>query len=325
MKDSLPGLLHALLLDGRGGARTLSWQEVVAWQPDQGVLWVHVDFSNPEARRWLLEEAGLPPLAAAALVAEDTRPRCTPMEEGIVVTMRGINPNPEADPEDMVSLRLYLSEHRVVSARRRPLETTATILRQLEKGTGPKGSMACVVALAQGLVLPLEAVVETFEEQIDDLEEALVRDEAEVDRNALTGLRQQVIALRRYLAPQRDALGRLATERQPWIPPKHQLWLREVLDHLTRHIEGIDEVRERASVIQEELLGRASEQLNGRMYMLSIVAAIFLPLGFFTGLLGINVGGIPGEGETWAFWAVVGVMLLVVALQLWLLRWKRWL
>ncbi|MBY5921711.1 zinc transporter ZntB [Ferrimonas balearica] len=325
MTDALPGLLHALLLDGRGGARALSWPEVEAWQPAQGVLWIHLDFSVPEARNWILEQGGLPPLAAAALVAEDTRPRCTPMEEGIVLSLRGINPNPESDPEDMVSLRLYLSEYRLVSARRRPLETTANIIRQLEKGSGPKGSMACVVALAQGMVQPLESLVDAFEEQIDDIEEALVSVQGEVDRNALTGLRQQVIALRRYLAPQREALSRLATERQSWIPPKHQLWLREVLDHLTRHIEGIDEVRERAAVVQEELLGRASEELNGRMYMLSIVAAIFLPLGFFTGLLGINVGGIPGEGEHWAFWAVVGGMFLVVVLQLWLLRWKRWL
>ncbi|MBY6186463.1 zinc transporter ZntB [Marinobacter hydrocarbonoclasticus] len=325
MNESLPGMLHALLLDGQGGARRLDWPQVSQWQPQQGVLWLHLDFSQSDARHWLLNDSGLPPLVAAALVAEDSRPRCTPMGDGLLMALRGINPSPHSDPEDMVSLRFYLTEHRLITTRRRPLEATAQTIRNLEQGMGPKGSMACVVALAQALVQPIEAVVEAFEDEIDALEASLVNKGEEVDRNALTNVRQQVIALRRYLSPQREALGRLASERQPWIPARNQLWLREVLDHLSRHIEGIDEVRERAALVQEELLGRASEQLNGRMYVLSIITAIFLPLGFFTGLLGINVGGIPGASEHHAFWVVVGGMLAVVGFQLVLLRWKRWL
>ncbi|MBW3139772.1 zinc transporter ZntB [Ferrimonas balearica] len=325
MSDTLSGLLHALLLDGNGGGRALTWPEVQQWTPAQGVLWLHLDYSEAAVQTWLEQDDTVPPLARAALLAEDSRPRCSPMGEGFLMALRGVNPRPESDPDDLVSLRLFLTESRLITTRRRPLEATAEIVGKVQQGIGPKGSMACVVALAQALVRPMEAIVDTFEERIDGLEESLVAEQGEVDRNSLTQLRQQVIALRRYLSPQREALSRLASERQPWIPARHQLWLREVLDHLSRHIEGIDEVRERAALIQEELLGRASEELNGRMYMLSIIAAIFLPLGFLTGLLGINVGGIPGEGEHWAFWAVVFGMFAVVALQLWLLRWKRWL
>jgi hypothetical protein len=65
------------------------------------------------------------------------------------------------------------------------------------------------------------------------------------------------------------------------------LRIREVSDRLIRNIEDLDAVRGRAAVTQEELLSRLSEQMNSRMYVLSVVAAIFLPLGFLTGLLGI--------------------------------------
>jgi zinc transporter len=60
------------------------------------------------------------------------------------------------------------------------------------------------------------------------------------------------------------------------------------------------------------------------MYVLSIVAAVFLPLGFLTGLLGINVGGIPFAENPWGFLAVVVALLGVVALELLVFRWRRW-
>ena len=87
----------------------------------------------------------------------------------------------------------------------------------------------------------------------------------------------------------------------------------------------VDAVRERAAVTQEELLSRLSEQLNQRMYVLSIVAAVFLPLGFLTGLLGINVGGIPGADNAQAFWIFSGLLLIAVVIQLLVFRWKKWL
>ena len=72
-------------------------------------------------------------------------------------------------------------------------------------------------------------------------------------------------------------------------------------------------------------MSRLSERINQRMYVLSIVAAIFLPLGFFTGLMGINVGGMPGVERDMAFWMVVAMCVgLTVVLGI-LFRWKKWL
>jgi zinc transporter len=78
-------------------------------------------------------------------------------------------------------------------------------------------------------------------------------------------------------------------------------------------------------VTQEELGNRLSEQLNSRMYVLSVVAAIFLPLGFLTGLFGINVGGIPMAENPQGFIDIVLMLLLITGLQVVLFRWRRWL
>ena len=101
--------------------------------------------------------------------------------------------------------------------------------------------------------------------------------------------------------------------------------IREVNERLIRHIEDIDEVRERASMAQEELLSTISEQMNERSYVLTMVAALFLPLGFFTGLLGINVGGMPGVEEETAFWVVTGLCLIIIVALNVVFRLKKWL
>ena len=84
-------------------------------------------------------------------------------------------------------------------------------------------------------------------------------------------------------------------------------------------------IRERGALIHEELTAKLSDHLNKRLYLLSIVAAIFLPLSFFTGLLGINVGGIPGTDYDWAFALFVGFLLVIVIAQFWFFKTRKWL
>jgi zinc transporter len=143
-------------------------------------------------------------------------------------------------------------------------------------------------------------------------------------RYDLALLRKQAIAIRRYLAPQREALNRLVMENLSWMTESYQLRLREISDRLIRHIEDIDAVRERAALAQEELQSRIAEQMNGRMYVLSVVAAIFLPLSFFTGLMGINVGGMPGVEDPAGFWMVVGLCVALSVLLAAVFRWRKW-
>ena len=143
-------------------------------------------------------------------------------------------------------------------------------------------------------------------------------------RAELAELRRDAIKLRRYLAPQREALGRLQSENVSWLTDADRLRLREVSDRLIRHLEDLDAVRERAVVVQEELMSQLSDQLNKRMYVLSIVAAMFLPLGFLTGLLGINVGGIPGSESPYGFMIFSLILIVVIAFQLLYFIRQRW-
>ena len=160
---------------------------------------------------------------------------------------------------------------------------------------------------------------------MDSIEEQIVAQSEVVRRSELANLRRESILLRRYLAPQREAMARLVVEKTNLFTDNDRMHLRESTDRLIRYIEELDSVRDRAAVIQEELSNQRAEEMNKRMYVLSMVAAVFLPLGFLTGLLGINVGGIPGADNKFAFLIFSVLLVVVIVVQLFLFKKKKWL
>lgn len=318
------GLINAFLLDGKGGGRLLDWAEVRRWTPDQGALWVHLDFTVEESRQWLQQESGMDPLIAEALIADETRPRCTPVADGLMISLRGVNSNPGADPEDMVSIRLFCTSDRVVSTRRRRLLTIRDLVEALERGEGPRTTGELTAMLADRLIERMSGVLTELDDRMDELEEDIIGGAGQEMRGRLLELRREIIQLRRYLAPQREALARLQSEKMPWLSEHDRLQVRETSDRITRHVEDLDSAKDRAGVAYEEISSRLAEQMNTRMYVLSLIAGLFLPLGFLTGLLGINVGGIPLAENPWGFMAVLLFLLVLVLIQILVFRRKRW-
>ena len=93
---------------------------------------------------------------------------------------------------------------------------------------------------------------------------------------------------------------------------------------MTRYVEDLDAIRERSQIVKDELANILADKLNKNMYVLSVIAAIFLPLGFLTGLLGINLGGMPGAENPDAFWVFSGLLVAVVSLQIWIFKKLDW-
>ena len=318
------GLIGAYVLDGKGGGQKVGWKEIQEWKPTDGLLWVHLDYTAPEAQQWIKEEKQLEEVVGDALLAEESRPRVTAFDDGLLISLRGVNLNPGADPEDMVSLRIWADKSRVITTRRRKLLSVADLSTAIEMGTGPRTAGEFLEDVADRLMSRMGGVIDQLEDKVADLEEAVLTAQSHELRPKLASIRRDAINLRRYMAPQREAIARLQSEKISWLTDEDRVRLREVYDHLTRYLEDLDAARERAAVTHEELVSRLSEQMDNRMYVLSIVAAIFLPLGFLTGLLGINVGGIPGADYKAAFAIFCMFLGAIVIIELIIFRKKKW-
>jgi zinc transporter len=318
------GLIAAFLLDGNGGGQRIGWNEIRQWTPSDDLLWVHLNFTVPQAQQWITEESQLEDVVGEVLLADESRPRVTGFDDGLLIALRGVNLNPGADPEDMVSLRLWIEKHRIITTRRRKLLSVEDLCSAIEKGKGPRTAGEFLEDVADRLMSRMGSVIGDLEDKVAELEEAVLTKESHELRPKLASIRRDAIYLRRYMAPQREAISRLQSEKISWLTDDDTLRLREVYDRLTRYLEDLDAARERAAVTQEEVVSRLSEQMDTRMYVLSIVAAIFLPLGFLTGLLGINVGGIPGAEYKAGFAIFCLLLVVVIFAEIVIFKKKKW-
>lgn len=318
------GLVFGFTLDGAGGGKALSFSEVREWQPADGTLWVHLDYTSEDSRNWLLNESGIDEFIVESLIMEETRPRSLMHRGGMLIILRGVNMNPGADPEDMISIRLWIDADRIITMRHRRVMAIEDLRQAVEAGSGPKGPGSFLEELSDCLVARMGTVIADIDNLADGLEDEILTVQTYQLRQKISDIRRTAIGMRRYLAPQRDVMARLYNEKAEWLDETDRMRLREIADRVTRYVEDLDAIRDRAIVTQEELNSNLTEQMNKTMYILSIVAALFLPLGFLTGLLGINIGGIPGTENHWAFSIFCIFLVAVAALQVWIFKLKKW-
>jgi len=325
-----PELICAYLLNAQGGGQQIDWERVSSWSAKEGLIWVHLDCAHENTEMWLRETSQLDTYVIDGLLAKESRPRCDHYDDGTLLILRGVNLNPGADPEDMVSIRIWVDGHRVISTRMRRLMAVEDVRSQLAAGKGPVSTGHLVARLAANLTDRMGPTIEELSDLVISLEDQLIDPQAGEHfelrdvRFKLNDCRRVAISLRRYITPQREALHRFLQNDANWLDDRVRGRVRETLDRVTRITEELDEVRERSAIVQDELSNRISQRMERTMYILTVVASIMLPLGFLTGLLGINVGGIPGADTPWAFWVVCIIMCLVVVLEVLYLRRNKW-
>lgn len=318
-------ILLAFDFDGEGGGKSVSDKAIVRELKNENLAWVHLDLSHPETKPWLDEKiAYLDPFVVDALLAEETRPRVAEIGDGALVILRGVNLNENADPEDMVSIRLWIDAERIISVQRRQLKAVQDIEERIIAGRGPKNSGDFINMLLSQLSEKMGFVLTELDDATDDVEENILDNPDTAFREKIINIRKEAIVLRRYMAPQKDAIAQLRLCEFSWLESGHKRHLQENYDHLMRYVEDLDAIRERAQIVKDELANILADRLNRNLYVLSVIAAVFLPLGFLTGLLGINVGGIPGVDNPDAFFIFSGILIILVVVQILLFKKLKW-
>ncbi len=320
-------LLFGRVLDGAGGARAIGWEEAQGWTPaHQGeVLWLHLQRDCEELRDWLCYKLHIPEPTAALLVSEQSRPRAFREGDTLVATLRDINFNPGQEPEDMIAMQLWSDGSRVLTLRRAPQQSPNEVRDRLDRGDGPRDAGAMVALIVElmidhlgGAVVDINAVIDRLE---DDDDHTAIKQRAQ----EIAELRRDCLALQRYVSPQHEALRRISHEAPAWVEDHDRREITESIARLRRHLDDINISKESAVVLQDELRTRAQAAGQEATYKLGVIGGIFLPLTFFTGLLGTNVAGIPWAQEPWAFWGVTAACVAIALALLAIFHHRRWL
>lgn len=307
-------------VDGR--VERLSPEAAVSATGD--LVWIHLHGDGRGVAHVLRDSAGLPDYVIEPLTAIETRPRCDAIEHGAFVNLRGLSEDDLTSSDPLASVRLYASAGRVHSVTRRTL-TALTPVRERVEAKAVRDPGDLIVAFATAITEELDPLIADLGDTLDECEEELDADRVFDLRRTVNQVRVRAIGYRRFLVPQRSALEKLGNLPGDWLGPDDRLHIAAAADRAARMAEEVDSIRERAALVHETLSDMRAEQLDQRSLQIAIVAMVFLPLTFITGLLGMNVEGIPFAREPWAFAGVVGLCVgLAIAITGWFVH-RHWL
>jgi len=266
-----------------------------------------------------------PPTTSRRFPAGSSRPRFEPIDQGVLLTLRGVNLNAGADPADMISLRIWVEPERVISLQRERLASIDSVGADLRSVRGPKSVGALVVEIIDRLTDRIGPVIDEIEDSLDAIEDEVIGPNEWMDRDQLVGVRQRAIMLHRFLRPQAAAIEDLHHANSSIFKLEQRRALREAANRLTRFVEDLETSRSRAIVVQDELANQLAERTNKRMYTLTVILAVLAPLTILTGVLGMNVGGIPGSTHPLGFVIACVIMGAVGVVAMLLAKLTRWL
>lgn len=326
---SKPALINAFQIAPNGTAQPVEWGSLQSGLPPitgGSYLWVHLDWMGDGVRDWLIKVAGIDATISETLSTRSTRPAVFFYDAGYSLNLRGVNLNAENDPADMISVRFWVTANMVITLRNQPLRAFDDIRAAITEGKAPSNIDDFVLTVAERLAFRVENVVHDMEEDvevIEDDQETVAEGKTRALRKRGSDIRHRLSRLRRHLGPQRDALAHYVEQKPSWSDKRLKRRARALTDKTVRLVEEFDSLRERIQIVNENLMALESEQMNRTMYWLTVIAGLFLPISFVTGLLGINVGGVPASDSPYGFLGVSLILAAITAFEIWLFKKMR--
>jgi magnesium transporter len=300
-----------------------------AWlQPGSGVwMWVDLSDPTPDEARVLSDVFRFHDLAVEDAMTESHHPKVESYGAYLYLILHGIDFRATEHCFRTQDVDFFVGEQFLVTVHPGHSRTIAEmrdicVRNSRALGEGP-------VALLHRII---DAMVDHYRPEIDELSDRLDQLETEIFERPNPKLAREILdfkadvsSLRRVVLPQRDAVGRLARREFPIISEQLSYRFRDVHDHLVRLVDEAMFFQDRVTSLLDAHLSMVSNQLNGVMKVLTIIATIFMPLTVLTGLYGMNVTlpQMPG-GDPAQFWWVVILMLALGGGMLVFFRRQRW-
>jgi zinc transporter len=285
--------------------------------------WLHFNLSDLRTRTWLEREDNLPAFAREILLDREPRIHGHADGQGVALVLGDVFHDFEQDPERVGTLRLFFDERRILTARMHPLLTIDRVRLELVRGSGFASAVEFFAHLLDAQADTFAGIVARLAEQVDDTEDQILAGEFEGKGAGLGRARRLMARLRRVITADRNALLSLPARLPAFCDAEQRKALREIIERFEAIAQDLELVQERARLIQEEIANRYGEATNKNLYLLSIVTVVLLPITLITGMLGMNVGGLPFADSPHGFALAVGLMLTAVVGALLLLHRHR--
>lgn len=320
-RNGLIGVGAVLVFDGEGGMKRYEPSDTLPVVPPRGFKLVIGNSKAPEFKLWLREELG--EFNSGLLTSPTSRARCTVMDDRALVILRVVRPG--AAPHDVGRqfLTVWIEHGRVIIASELNILDFMGLSKLEQLAHAPISPADLIARLALRATDRLEPLIEMLGDRLDEVEETLITHRTEKAQDNLEHLRRTLINFRRLVWPQRDALTTLEIEDLSFFSDRDRLRLRDAAMRTARIGDELQALSERAVLVHEEIIDDRAEQMNRTMLLVAAVTVVFSPLTLISGMLGMNVSGIPLAEYGGAFWVVCGALIALAAGLVWWMRKSR--
>ena len=291
-------------------------------------FWLDLTAPSHEDLAKLNELFGFHPLALEDTEDFGQRPKLDNYVDYIFLVFYGAWRRRAADPEPLREVHMFISGRYLITAHRDPLPPLDQQRDQLD-GRVLHSEQFLLYRVLDALTDSFFPLLAEMDNEIDDLEAAVLVSPTDQQLERLFWLKRQLVAMRKVVTPQRDLFARTVDQiaELPGLELDERDYFRDVYDHLIRISDLIDSYRDLLSGATDLYLSTVSNRQNDVMKQLTVIATIFLPLSFITGFFGQNFGFMVNRliSHPWTFWVIgIGSMLVTCVGLLVFFRRKGW-
>ncbi|MFC1899460.1 magnesium/cobalt transporter CorA [Chloroflexota bacterium] len=298
----------------------------------EGLLWIDMLQMTKEDGQFLEDTFDFHPLAIEDCLNENLHPpKIDDFGDYLFIIIHGVNYAVESELVGTAELTIFLGKNYVITTHRFPLLSIEAVKERVDRDGRPmqNGAELLSYSIIDTLVDNVLPTVDKMTEIAESIEEEIIRQPQQATLEAILKLKRSAIQLHRIMTPQREVLNRMSRGDFKFIGEDARIYYRDIYDHIVRLDDLNQTVRDMADNALATYLSSIANKQNEVMKILSIVAAIFLPLGLITGIFGMNFKYMPELNLPWGYYSVlgfIGFVILVVIGLFWvkgLIHWGR--
>lgn len=295
-------------------------------RPDR-VSWIDIHGLNDETMlRTVGEIFGLHPLELEDIVNVPQRPKVEAYGDNLLIVAR-MTRLPEPQQLEMEQVSLVVGPHFVLTFQERYGDILNPLRHRMRQGNShlrAAGADFLAYSILDAIIDGYYPVLEAYGERLEQLEEQVIAAAHPAVLHAVHEVKRDLLALRRAIWPQREAISTLLRDENRLIGTEARTHLRDCYDHCVQAIDVVETYRELGGALTDLYLSSLANRQNEIMRVLTVIATIFIPLTFVAGIYGMNFEWMPELRQRWGYPAALTVMGAMAAGMLAYFRRKGW-
>ena len=324
------GIIYGYIFAPEKVGRAIGVDEALQWlsanppeldndlpEESRAFIWLHFNLSHANTEKWLNTHLNLTDNFFETLHEGTGSTRIERSQDCLIAVINDVIYDFSYEASQIASMWMSVDKRLLVTTRLHPLRSIERLRDSVKEGEQFSSTVSLFAHLLRDQADVLTQILRDATTKVDQIEDELLANRANSQvsamREKLGALRRVFVRIRRLLALEPSVVSRLLNNPPHWFIPGYTQELSDAIEEFSVVFSDLSSLQERMKLLQEDIVGKTTEQTNRSVFVLTIVTVLALPINMVAGLLGMNVGGIPLSQSPHGFWIVATVVVGITA------------